>query len=107
MRNTVFKTAALTGLFSCMLALAGAFSGITASVHAITAAEVETEAELKQFVEEAVDAYYIDFLLKQHCDLRELAAFLQSLLVFFPLFLGLMVLKIFLLVRYKCCRQRI
>ena len=72
MRNTVFKTAALAGLFSCMLVLVGAFSGITASVHAITAAEVETEAELKQFVEDAVDAYYLEFLLKQHCDLSTL-----------------------------------
>ena len=46
MRNTVFKTAALAGLFLCMLMLAGAFSGITVSVHAITADEVETEADL-------------------------------------------------------------
>ncbi len=68
MRNTVFRTATLTGLFSCLLALAGAFSGITVPVHAITAAEVKTEATLKQFVEEAVDAFYIDFLIRNHCD---------------------------------------
>ena len=56
MRNTVFKTAALAGLFSCMLVLAGAFSGVTASVHAmhegfIHADEVGTDEEkLEQFV---------------------------------------------------------
>ena len=78
MRNTVFKTAALAGLFSCMLALVGAFSGITASVHAmhegfIHADDVDTEAEkLKEFVEEAVDEYYIEFLIKERCDFRKL-----------------------------------
>ncbi len=72
MRNTVFKTAALAGLFLCMLALAGAFPGITTSVHAITADEVETEEELEQFVEEAVDEYYIEFLIKERCDFRKL-----------------------------------
>lgn len=72
MRNTVFKTAALAGLFSCVLMLAGAFSGITTSVHAVHADEVDTEEKLKQFVEEAVDEYYIEFLLKEHCDLRNL-----------------------------------
>ena len=79
MRNTVFKTAALAGLFSCLLALAGAFSGITVSVHAmhegfIHADEVGTDEEkLKQFVEDAVDAYYIDFILRDHCDFSSLA----------------------------------
>ena len=75
MRNTVFRTAALAGLFLCMLALAGAFSGITTSVHAthaevpsITADQVETEDNLELFVQEAVDAYYIDFIMKHHCD---------------------------------------
>ena len=75
-RNTVFKTAALAGLFLCMLMLAGAFSGITASVHAmhegfIHANEVGTDEEkLKQFVEDAVDAYYIDFIMRA-CDFSE------------------------------------
>ena len=73
MRNTVFKTAALAGLFLCMLMLAGAFSGITVSVHAITAGEVETEEGLEQFVQEAVDEYYIEFLLKERCDLSQLS----------------------------------
>ena len=72
MRNTVFKTAALAGLFSCMLALVGAFSGITTSVHAVHADDVDTEAELKEFVEEAVDEYYIEFLIKERCDFRKL-----------------------------------
>ena len=72
MQNTVFRTATLAGLFLCMLALAGAFSGITASVHAIDAGDVDTEVELEQFVKEAVDAYYIEFLLKDHCDLTQL-----------------------------------
>ena len=71
-RNTAFKTAVLTGLLSCLLALAGAFFSTTVSVHAITAGEVETEAELKQFVEEAVDEYYIEFLIKERCDFRKL-----------------------------------
>ena len=72
MRNTVFKTAALSGLFLCMLALAGAFSGITTSVHATHADEVQTEADLKSFVEAAVDEYYIEFLLITQCDLTTL-----------------------------------
>ena len=71
MRNTIFKTAVLAGLFSCLLVLAGAFSGITVSVHAITAAEVKTEADLQQFVEDAVDAFYIDFLIRRHCDFSD------------------------------------
>ena len=72
MRNTIFKTTALAGLFSCLLAFAGAFSGITVSVHAITAAEVKTEADLEKFVQKAVDEYYTEFLVKQHCDLTKL-----------------------------------
>ena len=75
MRNTVFKTVALGGLFSCLLALAVVFSGITDLVHAthdetpaITADQVVTEAELEQFVKEAADAYYIDFIMKHECD---------------------------------------
>ena len=71
MRNTVFKTAALAALFSCVLMLAGAFSGITTSVHArhnqdfIHADEVGTdEAKLKEFVEDAIDAYYIDLIIR-------------------------------------------
>ncbi len=70
MRNTVFKTAALAGLFSCMLAFAVAFSGITASVHAITASEVQTEADLEQFVKDAIDAYYIDTIIRE-CDFSD------------------------------------
>ena len=73
-RNTVFKTAVLTGLLSCLLVLAGAFFGTTVSVHAMHgfthADEVGTEAELKQFVEDAVDAYYIDFIIKS-CDFSD------------------------------------
>ena len=72
-RNTVFKTAVLAGLFLCMLMLAGAFSGITTSVHAITANEVGTEEELKQFVEEAVDEYYVNTLIREHCDFSQIA----------------------------------
>ena len=78
MRNTVFKTAALAGLFSCMLVLAGAFSGVTASVHAmhegfIHADEVGTDEEkLEQFVKDAVDAYYIGFILRERCNFSEL-----------------------------------
>ena len=73
MRNTVFKTGALAGLFLCLLALGGVFPGITTSVHAmhgfIHADEVGTdEAKLKKFVEDAVDAYYIDFIIKDQCD---------------------------------------
>ena len=76
MRNTAFKTAALAGLFSCLLVLAGAFFGITASVHAmhegfIHADDVGTDEEkLKEFVEDAVDAYYIDFIIKS-CDFSD------------------------------------
>ncbi len=73
MRNTVFKTATLTGLFACMLALGGGvFSDITTSAHAIHADEVDTKEELKQFVEEAVDEYYINLVIKQHCDFSKL-----------------------------------
>lgn len=72
MRNTVFKTAALASLFSCVLVLAGVFSGITTSAHAVHAEDVETEDQLRQFVTEAVDEYYINFLLKTQCDLTQL-----------------------------------
>ena len=81
MRNTVFRTVALAGLFSLMLALGGVFFGITASVHAAhpdatTADQVGTdETKLKQFVGAAVDEYYIKFLLQgedEHCDLTNL-----------------------------------
>lgn len=69
MRNTVFKTATLAGLFLCMLALAGAFSGITTSAHATHADGVQAQEDLQPFVEAAIDAYYIDFIMKQgHCD---------------------------------------
>ena len=64
MRNTVFKTAALAGLFSCVLMLVGAFSGLTASVHATTASEVQTEADLEAFVGAAIDEYYINTIIK-------------------------------------------
>ena len=70
MRNTVFKTATLAGLFSCMLMLAGAFSGITASAHATTAGEVQTEADLEQFVKAAIDEYYINHIIKE-CDFSD------------------------------------
>ena len=70
MRNAVFKTAALAGLFSCMLAFAGAFSGVTTSVHAKTAAEVQTEADLEAFVKAAIDEYYINTIIKT-CDFSE------------------------------------
>ena len=70
MRDTVFKTAALAGLFSCMLMLAGAFSGITTSVHAIHADEVETREQLKLFVQEAIDEYYIKTIIKT-CDFSD------------------------------------
>ena len=70
MRNTVFKTAALAGLFSCMLMLAGAFSGITTSVHATHADEVDTEADLEQFVKAAIDEYYINTIIKS-CDFSQ------------------------------------
>ncbi len=76
MRNTVFKTAALAGLFLCMLAFGGAFFGTTTSAHAGHADEVDTQEELEEFVKEAVDEYYINFLIKgeeEHCDLRDLA----------------------------------
>ena len=60
-----------------LLVLVGAFSGITVSVHAmhgfIHADEVGTDEEkLKQFVEDAVDAYYIDFILRERCDFSSL-----------------------------------
>ena len=76
-RNTAFKTAVLTGLLSCLLALVGAFFSTTVSVHAmhgfIHAEDVGTdEAKLKQFVEDAVDAYYIDFIIREHCDFSSL-----------------------------------
>ena len=77
-RNTVFKTAVLTGLLSCLLALAGAFFGTTVSVHAmhegfIHAEDVGTdEAKLEDFVGDAIDAYYIDFLIRDHCDFSSL-----------------------------------
>ena len=68
MRSTVFKTAALAGLFSCVLALGGVFPGVTVSAHAdhpVTAGDVGTdEAKLKQFVESAIDEYYIEYLIK-------------------------------------------
>jgi hypothetical protein len=73
MRNTVFKTATLAGLFLCMLALAGAFSGITTSAHATTtAAEVGTdETKLQEFVKAAIDEYYIDTIIK-NCDFTKI-----------------------------------
>ncbi len=72
-RSTVFRTAALAGLFSLMLAFGGVFFGITASVHAVTAGEVGTdEMNLKEFVESAIEEYYIGFFLKKHCDLEKL-----------------------------------
>lgn len=70
MRNTVFRTAALAGLFLCLLMLAGAFSGITASVHAVHADEVDTQDELVQFVQEAIDEYYINTIIKT-CDFSD------------------------------------
>ncbi len=87
MRNTVFKTAALAGLFSCMMALGGIFFGITDFVHAthdeepnITADQVETKDNLEQFVKEAVDAYYIDFLIKHRCDFSDLEILFPTLI---------------------------
>lgn len=84
MRNKVFKTAALAGLFSCVVALVGVFSDIQAQaqgfedfpgsdiVPAITADQVGTSKErLKEFVEAAVDAYYVDFLIRELCDFWE------------------------------------
>ena len=75
MRNTIFKTVALAGLFLCLLALAVVFSGTTDLVHAthgetpaITADQVVTEADLELFVKEAADAYYVDFIMKHECD---------------------------------------
>ena len=67
MRNTIFKTGALAGLFSYLLALAVVFSGITVPAHALTAGEVQTEADLEQFVKAAVDEYYINSIIK-NCD---------------------------------------
>ena len=78
MRSTVFKTAALAGLFSCVLALGGVFPGVTVSAHAdhpITAEDLEadpTEANLKKFVEAAVDRYYLEYLMTEHCDFTKL-----------------------------------
>lgn len=85
MRNTVFKTGALAGLFSCLLAFAGAFSGITPSVHAmhgfIHAEEVGTDtANLQEFVEAAVDEYYINTIIRQHCDFST-ASFAASITI--------------------------
>ena len=88
MRNTVFKTVALAGLFLCMLVFGGAFSGITTSAHAVHAEDVDTQDELEQFVTEAVDEYYIEFLLKEHCDLRNLnlpPALANAIPTFLPL----------------------
>ena len=77
MRNAIFKTAALAGLFLCVMVLAGAFFGITTSVQAthnegfIHAEDVGTDQQkLKQFVEAAIDAYYIDFIFRQ-CEFPE------------------------------------
>ncbi len=70
MQNTVSKTVALAGLFLCMLVFGGAFSGITTPVHAVHADEVDTEEELKQFVEEAIDEYYINTIIKT-CDFSD------------------------------------
>ena len=77
-RNTAFKTAVLTGLLSCLLVLVGAFFGTTVSVHAmhegfIHADEVGTDEEkLEKFVQDAVDAYYIDFIIRERCDFSKL-----------------------------------
>ncbi len=80
MRNTVFKTAALAGLFLCVMVLAGAFFGTTASVQAthnqsfIHADQVGTDQEkLEQFVKAAIDAYYLDFLIREHCDFTQIS----------------------------------
>ncbi len=79
MQNTVSKTAALAGLFSCVLMLTVVFFGITASVHAtdegfIHADEVGTDQEkLKEFVQDAIDAYYVDFLIREHCDFTKIS----------------------------------
>ena len=88
MRNTVFKTGALAGLFSCLLALAVVFSGTTDFVHAshddeapaITADQVATEADLEQFVKEAADAYYIDFIMKHECDFSSIESLVVPVL---------------------------
>ena len=72
MRNTVFKTATLAGLFLCMLVFAGVFFryyGFRAR-HP-TAAEVGTDtAKLEQFVKAAIDEYYINTILKS-CDFSQ------------------------------------
>ncbi len=91
MQNTVFKTGALAGLFSFMLVFGGIFPAATVSVHAdhvLTAGEVETEDDLVRFVEQAVEDFYFDYLLKEHCDLRNLGLGpqLESLI---PTFTGL------------------
>lgn len=87
MRNTVFKPLVFIVISLCVcLTLGVVFYGITASVHAITASEVQTEADLKQFVEEAIDAYYYEFILKERCDLSQLV-FPEEVEELFPLFL--------------------
>lgn len=58
----LFRTIALT-IILALIAVAG---------HAITASEVKTKEDLKQFVGEAVDAYYIDYVIRERCDLSEL-----------------------------------
>ena len=83
-RSTVFETVVMRSLFWCVLALAVAFSSVPAQaqgfedlpgsniVPAITADQVGTSKEhLKEFVEAAVDAYYIEFLIRRHCDFWE------------------------------------
>ena len=77
MRNTVFKTVVLAGLFLCVMVGGGAFLGITNSAHAthnegfIHAEDVGTDQEkLEQFVKDAIDAYYIDFIFRQ-CEFPE------------------------------------
>ena len=80
MRNTVFKTTALAALFLCMLALVVVFFGTTDFAHAthdqapaITADQV-TEENLEEFVQGAADAYYIDLIMKHHCNFSSVAA---------------------------------
>lgn len=77
MRNTVFKTAVLAGLFLYVMVGGGVFLGITNSAHAthnegfIHAEDVGTDQEkLEQFVKDAIDAYYIDFIFRQ-CEFPE------------------------------------
>lgn len=71
MRDTVFKVTMLAGLFLCMMG-----GGITTSVHAehgfIHAEDVGTDQErLKQFVQDAVDEYYINTIIKA-CDFTKI-----------------------------------